>query len=274
MRSRQLRPVIMVFLVFAAAAALLAAAPFQFRSHKAAAGSRTTASEVPTSVSYPPASIQSFAVDRPDIPALLGMTLANSQGDQRGVPIETVPPDGPAHVAGLKPGDLLVAADGHSLRGDANESGLAKLARHLLSAKPGGTVTLEYVRSGQTRTANIVMPNMAALFATNQSAYASPSPLEPWLVSSSPAHVAASGSVGLAFGGSPDMRLHGMELLALTPKLGKGFGTDKGVLVVKPPSWGPFELEEGDVIPDIDGRTPRTRLTRFESCLRTNPAKR
>ena len=47
-----------------------------------------------------------------------------------------------------------------------------------------------------------------------------------------------------------------MELVTLTPKLGRYFGTDKGVLVVRPPRSGDLKLEDGDVIVDIDGRKP------------------
>ncbi len=45
-----------------------------------------------------------------------------------------------------------------------------------------------------------------------------------------------------------------MELVSLTPQLGRYFGTDKGVLVVRAPK--DFKLEDGDVILAIDGRAP------------------
>jgi S1-C subfamily serine protease len=45
-----------------------------------------------------------------------------------------------------------------------------------------------------------------------------------------------------------------MELVSLTPQLGRYFGTDKGVLVVRAPK--DFKLEDGDVILAIDGREP------------------
>jgi len=47
-----------------------------------------------------------------------------------------------------------------------------------------------------------------------------------------------------------------MELATLTPQLGKYFGTDKGVLVVRAPADGALKLEDGDVILAIDGREP------------------
>jgi hypothetical protein len=38
--------------------------------------------------------------------------------------------------------------------------------------------------------------------------------------------------------------------------LGQYFGTDKGLLVVRAPDDSRLKLEEGDVLLDIDGRTP------------------
>jgi len=47
-----------------------------------------------------------------------------------------------------------------------------------------------------------------------------------------------------------------MELAELSEGLGKYFGTDSGVLVVKAPESDALQLEDGDVILKIDGREP------------------
>jgi S1-C subfamily serine protease len=47
-----------------------------------------------------------------------------------------------------------------------------------------------------------------------------------------------------------------MQLTTLTPQLGRYFGTDRGVLVVRAPTHGVLKLEDGDVILSIGGRTP------------------
>ena len=47
-----------------------------------------------------------------------------------------------------------------------------------------------------------------------------------------------------------------MELATLTPRLGRYFGSDHGVLVVRAPADGGLKLEDGDVILAIDGRQP------------------
>jgi S1-C subfamily serine protease len=50
-----------------------------------------------------------------------------------------------------------------------------------------------------------------------------------------------------------------MELTKLTPQLGRYFGTDRGVLVVRAPAHGVLKLQDGDVILSIGGRTPHSR---------------
>jgi S1-C subfamily serine protease len=49
----------------------------------------------------------------------------------------------------------------------------------------------------------------------------------------------------------------GMELATITPELGRYFGTDKGVLVVRAPDRTSFKLQDGDVIMAIGGREPK-----------------
>lgn len=47
-----------------------------------------------------------------------------------------------------------------------------------------------------------------------------------------------------------------MQLITLTPKLGRYFGTDHGVLVARAPAHGVLKLQDGDVILSIGGRVP------------------
>ncbi len=47
-----------------------------------------------------------------------------------------------------------------------------------------------------------------------------------------------------------------MQLIALTPQLGRYFGTDQGVLVARAPTHGVLKLQDGDVILSIGGRVP------------------
>ena len=47
-------------------------------------------------------------------------------------------------------------------------------------------------------------------------------------------------------------------MVRLTERLGKYFGTDKGLLVVRAPDDKTLKLEDGDVIQSIDGREPKS----------------
>jgi heat shock protein HslJ len=70
-------------------------------------------------------------------------------------------------------------------------------------------------------------------------------------VDESAAHAAAFG--GLSSANDP---LRGMELVAVTPALGKYFGADAGVLVTQVPPNNLLGLREGDVILSVNGRQP------------------
>jgi S1-C subfamily serine protease len=48
----------------------------------------------------------------------------------------------------------------------------------------------------------------------------------------------------------------GLRLAGLTPGLGRYFGADSGVLVLRATPGNPFGLQDGDVIRSIGGRTP------------------
>ncbi len=48
----------------------------------------------------------------------------------------------------------------------------------------------------------------------------------------------------------------GMELVAVTPELGRYFGTEYGLLVIRAPDNEALDLQDGDVILEIGGRRP------------------
>ena len=50
-----------------------------------------------------------------------------------------------------------------------------------------------------------------------------------------------------------------MEMVSLTEGLGRYFGTDEGLLIVRAPeNVDTYKLQDGDVILNIDGREPRS----------------
>jgi hypothetical protein len=76
----------------------------------------------------------------------------------------------------------------------------------------------------------------------------------------STAALAQFAAISPPVGGPMPERLPGpmgtMQLTALTPQLGRYFGTERGVLVVRAPTHGILKLQDGDVILSIGGRTP------------------
>jgi hypothetical protein len=54
----------------------------------------------------------------------------------------------------------------------------------------------------------------------------------------------------------PERSFRSLELVTVTPKLGKYFGTAEGLLVVRAAEGQALPLEEGDVLLSIDGRKP------------------
>lgn len=193
--------------------------------------------------------MEDFLIGRPGMSkrAMLGIAMGEAADAKSGVHVESVTPGGPASEAGLKGGDVIVAIDGKNLRNAEKSSGAALVA-HMRTLKPGDKVKVEYLRDGKSRTAEITTHAMdrthfMAAFPPLRVAPVPGVPGEPFT---------------MAFRGFPGAQFLDMELVTLTPKLGRYFGTDKGVLVVQAPRSAEFKLEEGDVIVDIDGRTPQS----------------
>lgn len=181
--------------------------------------------------------------------AMLGIRLGDDRDVKDGARVQGVTPGGPASDAGLKAGDVIVAIDGENLRGKDKPSAGA-LVEHMRTVKPGEKVKVEYLREGKSHSAEITteefgagslvmgMPDRVFMMRA-PGPMTAPVPPLPFT---------------MAF---PGVNVLDMELVAMTPKLGKYFGTDKGVLVVRAPRASELKLEEGDVILDIDGRVPQ-----------------
>lgn len=173
----------------------------------------------------------------------LGIVLGPDRDrHEDGVEIMSVSPGGAAADAGLKPGDVLLQIDGQSLARDNSKDPHEKLLSHMREVKPDEKVTLRYRREGKTHDVELVARPMRSHIALNRRF----GPTAQQLIGRMPefAFFRAEGVFGSA------------ELVAMTPKLGQYFGTDKGLLVVRAPEDSRLKLEEGDVILDIDGRVP------------------
>jgi S1-C subfamily serine protease len=173
--------------------------------------------------------------------AVLGVNMGSDDAKSDGVEIMSVSPGGAAAEAGLKAGDVLTDINGTSLKRDGDASAREKLIVAMRKVKPGDSVAVGYRRDNKSLKANLVAQPLRNMFFTR----------------------AIPGPGIRAMPPMPDfvfMRGEGVfgsaELVPLTSKLGQYFGTETGLLVVRAPDDSRLKLEDGDVIVDIDGRTP------------------
>ena len=188
---------------------------------------------------------------------------ADSSTDKVGARIKEVTPDGPADKAGLKAGDIVTSFNGTALGGvkshDEDESGpgqkLIDLAQKL---DVGDTVTVQYRRGTETRTARIIaedvkmsmrmwMPHMQDLPRMRM-----------------PDFDDDDGDFRVFI----NDQFSDLDLVDLNPDLGEYFGSKTGVLVVKASSDSTIPLKAGDVILKIDGREPKS-VSQAERILRS-----
>lgn len=171
---------------------------------------------------------------------LVGLQL-DASGDA-GARVREVSPGGPAQQAGVRSGDLIVAVNGTDVRGRESAGRVVEL---LHDVKPGDKVDLKVLRDGKAHELTVTArPGGNDLFFGLNLPDFPPLP-----------RVRAVGQWRDA-----PMIIRGpmadMELAALTPGLGRYFGTDSGVLVVRAPAERGLGLQDGDVILSIGGRKP------------------
>ncbi len=169
--------------------------------------------------------------------AVIGVQLDPASGKD-GARIQEVSPGGPADEAGLHVGDLITGINGSDVKGEDTARQVVRLMRKV---DPESKVNVRVIRNGKSREFVVTARRGTTFLGMHE-------PLIPPI----PHHFPEGGP---PFG---PVYIHGplgeMELATLTPQLGRYFGTDKGVLVVRAPK--DFKLEDGDVILAIDGRVP------------------
>jgi S1-C subfamily serine protease len=170
--------------------------------------------------------------------AIIGVQL-DPAGGKDGARVLEVSPGGPAAEAGIRVGDVIVAVNGREVKG---EDAAREVVMSIREVKPDGKLNLRVLRDGKTRELTVTArPGPGAM------EFGSGLPAMPAMPAMPP-----MGPLFLSQG-----HLGDMELATLSPQLGKYFGTEKGVLVVRAPSGGALKLEDGDVILAIDGREPK-----------------
>src|SRR5690606_22727796 len=166
--------------------------------------------------------------------ALLGLVIMDAED---GALVSAVTPGGPADQAGIRSGDVIVAIDGAPVIVEG-ETPSRVVIRRLSEIDPGDDVELRVRSDGETRVVRVETRDRGD-----------------WIIASDGPLIRLDRWTGLLR--SPDPWAS-MELVSLTPDLGRYFGTDQGLLVVRAPDMEPAALRDGDVILEIGGRVPRS----------------
>lgn len=183
--------------------------------------------------------------------AVLGIVLGPPDEDvSDGVAIASVSPGGAAEEAGLKAGDVLLAMGDKQLKREGQVPPHAVLMDELARVKPGEKVQVRYRRDNKVAMATVTAERADRMF-TMPYAVRGNFAMAPGMPMPPLAALRVAGVFGSA------------ELVPLTPQLGRYFGTEKGLLVVRAPSDSRLKLEDGDVIVDIDGRVPSSPTHAF-----------
>lgn len=175
--------------------------------------------------------------------AMLGVNLGGTEPGVAGVRVNGVSPGGPAAEAGVRTGDVIVAIQAQPVTTGR------ELVKVMEAIEPGDKVALELKRDGKpVKVAVEARPLDQLMFVGDMPGIAA--------IHSLPAMPPMA---GIAMAGGPHWLLEqwgDAEFASLTPGLGRYFGTDKGVLVVRAPEDSALGLQDGDVIVAIAGREP------------------
>lgn len=185
-----------------------------------------------------------FLADRP----LLGISIGRAgSGPVEGVEVQGVTPGGPAERAGIAAGDVLTRFGDAPLAAGSGAEASRLLLELLEEREPGDEVAVELSREGERREVTVELeeggPQVYAYSYGFDGVPAAPLPPAP---------------PSVHFWSDAQRHWGDVELVELTPGLGRYFGTDEGLLVVRKPSADTLALEEGDVIKRIGGREPQS----------------
>jgi S1-C subfamily serine protease len=199
------------------------------------------------------------------------VALAASTNDSVGATIESVTPRGPAAKAGIQSGDIITRLDGQSVLGgdtkaeeDRSLPGL-RLVELAAKLEPNDTISVEYRRGSDRRTATLVTGNepmpMGWSFSMSDPdnrVWTMPMPEIDRFRLPEGARLRSErlpeGGFLFSYGGP----LSNVELAPLNADLGAYFGTTEGVLVINVPKESTLGLKGGDVVLAVDGRKTST----------------
>jgi C-terminal processing protease CtpA/Prc len=179
---------------------------------------------------------------------VLGVTIAgqDNSGPVEGVEVNGVSPGGAAADAGLRAGDVITSVNGESLMSENSNIANEKLLGFMAGVEVGDELSVDYLRNGKSHTVELI-PQQAHVRAFTFD-FDGDDVLPPNI------HVAPPFEQFLWMANSSSFG--DMEMVKLTERLGSYFGTKEGLLIVRAPDNEELQLQDGDVIRRIDGRTP------------------
>jgi S1-C subfamily serine protease len=181
----------------------------------------------------------------------IGATIVDSE---MGALVTQVASGGGAESAGIKVGDVIQSIDGVSIStGDDPPS--RELVARLREVEPGESVTLGIERAGQTLDFEVETsqgPQWVTALPRNDFVYRDLNVETPNL------RLVGPGSRVFSTWSLASSPWADMELVAMSESLGRYFDTSEGLLVVHAPDDDAIDIQDGDVILSISGRTPNS----------------
>ncbi len=187
----------------------------------------------------------------------LGVTIDGEQlsGPVEGVSIMGVTPGSAASDAGLRAGDVITAINDESLSANTSDEANRRLLDFMEGVEKGDVLKIEYLRAGKVGSVEVepraVERNMFIWRGDGGPQFTVPH------APKAPGAPKVMKNFQMEFFPWAGTGLGELELVELNQGLGRYFGTDRGLLVVKAPESGGFEIQDGDVIQSIDGREPK-----------------
>lgn len=201
---------------------------------------------------------------------IIGIVMAKNE-DGGGVMIAAVTPDGPAAKAGLRSGDRLLAVNGHKIVGESAHERMAQTRKLIGELKDGDTVTISYQRDGKDHQASLKAESMPGVMMWQRD----DDIIVPHLGHDSggrfhgiidPGVEMEIARIAPMAGCDEDpencrfnrlrqaFRWSGLSLAEINAGLGRYFGANSGVLVLRDGKDGLDNLKAGDVITAVDGK--------------------
>jgi S1-C subfamily serine protease len=144
----------------------------------------------------------------------------------------------------------------------SDERSTRQVTRLMRDVEPRSKIKVRVMRDGQPKDFELTAREGMRNFVFHSAVPATPMPPNVAFMRAAPAGVSGvplpppGVELGRHIMIGFDDEMADMELASLTPTLGKYFGTEKGVLVVRSPERAAYKLEDGDVILAIGGREP------------------